>query len=145
MSEIWADVALFTLPFRALVARCFGADKARYYHSHREKVSCLWLAFQVAFLSEEIATWAAQADTHLKPSQFNEAQHVGSNKSCLSLFPLTEPFQGLVQWDYSAGGAGDGAGKNLFAKSPGSVLAVSSLRFSALGMNLPCVTIKYRV
>lgn len=34
---------------------------------------------------EEILTRTAQADTHLKPSQFNEAQHVDSNKPCLPL------------------------------------------------------------
>lgn len=28
MSETWADTALFTLPFRALIARCFGTVKA---------------------------------------------------------------------------------------------------------------------
>lgn len=45
---------------------------------------------------EEMATRAAQADTHLKPSQFNEAQHVGANKSCLSLLFSQNRFQALL-------------------------------------------------
>lgn len=38
-----------------------------------------------------------------------------TNLICFS--PLSEPFPSPVEWDYSAGGAGDGAGKNLFVKS----------------------------
>lgn len=38
-----------------------------------------------------------------------------TNLVCLSA--LTEPFPSLAGWDYSAGGAGDGAGKNLFVKA----------------------------
>lgn len=34
---------------------------------------------------EEVVTCAAQADAHVKPSQFNEARRVDLNKSCLSL------------------------------------------------------------
>lgn len=94
---------------------------------------------------EEMVTWAARADTHLKPSQFNEAQHVDSNKSCLSLSPLTEPLPSFVGWDYSAGGARDGAGKNLSAKAVDRCLAVSSQQLSALCMNLSCVNVKYHV
>ena len=54
-----------------------------------------------------------------------------TNLVCLSL--LTESLPSLVGWDYSAGGAGDGAGKNLFCKSRRSELAVSfSTAFSTL-------------
>ena len=121
MSETWADTALFTLPFRALIARCFGTVEAPHLQSllsQSQGKGQLSLTGIPSGLSvrEEIVTWAAQADTHLKPSQFNEAQHVDSNKSCLSLFPLAEPLPSFVGWDYSAGGAGDGAGENLFVK-----------------------------
>lgn len=49
---------------------------------------------------------------------------------CLS--PLTEPFSSPVEWDYPAGGEGDGAGKKHFVKSQGSALTASFLQPSAL-------------
>lgn len=48
-------------------------------------------------------------DTLVKPWE-----HVERNQPCFCYSPLAEPLPGFVGWDYSAGGAGDGAGKNPF-------------------------------
>lgn len=101
MSKTRADTALFTLPFRALVARCFGSVKAP------SPVVIITVAGKRSAVSDWHSKWpfcqggdsdmsSAQADTHLKPSQFNEAQRVDSNKSCLSPLPSQNRFQALL-------------------------------------------------
>lgn len=45
---------------------------------------------------EEIVTWAAQADAHLKPSQFNEAQHVDSEQISFVSLLSQNRFQALL-------------------------------------------------
>lgn len=89
MSETWADTTLPTLPFNALIAQCFGTVRAP------SPVVIITVTWKRSAASDWHSKWpfcqrgdtdrAAQADTHLKPSQFNEAQHVDSNKSCLPL------------------------------------------------------------
>lgn len=139
MSETWADIALFTLPFRALIAPCFGTVKAPSpvviitVAGKRSAVSD-WHS-KWPFCRERRVTWAAQAGTYLKPSPFNEAQHGDSEQILfvsLSLYPLAEPFPGLVGRDHSAGGAGDGAGENLFVKAKDQRSLWASLRFQPL-------------
>lgn len=57
-----------------------------------------------------------QSNARVKPGQLVEAQHVEWDQPCLCYSPLAEPLPGFVGRDYSARGAGDGAGKNPFTE-----------------------------
>lgn len=77
----------------------------------------------------------------VKPWQLIEAQLVEWNQPCFCYSSLAEPLPGFVGWDYSARGAGDGAGKNPFTEKREWMKGASFwefLLFSWLGCHITC-------
>lgn len=149
-SKTRADSALFMLPFRALIARCFGSVRTP------SPVVIITVAGKRSAVSDWHSKWpfcqggdsdmsSAQADTHLKPSQFNEAQRVDSNKSCLSPLLSQNRFQALLDEIIQQEEREMEQVRTFCVKSRGSVLAGRFLQLSALCTNLSCKNVKYHV